>query len=728
MAQVSGRVVDKETGEPLPAAVVSWRNISSVTNNVGRFVLPVTPDSITVSFLGYRKYTASFHLGDSVIKLSPKYYRLSEFEIEIDPFHKKLRNTTGSYFLLQPQEINVSGENSPVSMLNSIPGVYVQQGTQNTNRVTIRGIGTRTPYSTNRIKVYLGEIPLTTADGISVIEDLDMSVISSIELLKGPSSAVYGSGLGGTIKLTPFSSVKGDEYFINSALSSFNQYYLSTGINKSLHNGGFSAQISRTSSEGYRENNSYLRDFFRSSGYFTTSKSRFDMQLLALKLNAEIPSSLNSDMFTNSPQKAAPNWLAVNGRESYYKFLAGLTFTRYINTQVTNKFSLSGGYANQSEIRPFNIMDDDNTFISVRENFLLKRDRVALNAGGEWYFEKYEVALFAIENGEKRERINRNFQHRQYANIFVHGEYKASTKLLIEAGLNLNYLQYKVFDTFASDSLDISGMYSFKPIISPRAGINYNLNSVVVFYASLGHGFSHPSTEETLMPEGSINTSIKPETGLNFEAGTRLNIWQGRLWTDISLYIIQLKNLLVTKRIDEATFYGINAGTTNHKGVEAFLKWQITQPENLNHNLVAGLSLTMGENSFSRFIDDGINYSGNKLPGIPAYMLYGNLQYTFKDKFDLLFTSYLTGKQFLNDSNSALFNGYSVSNLKFLYKTGFWQGLNANVYFAINNIFNEKYASMILVNAPSFGFAKPRYYYPAMPLNMQFGVNLRLKK
>ena len=46
--------------------------------------------------------------------------------------------------------------------LNTIPGITMQTGTYLTSRIVIRGMGSRTPYNTNRIRSYLNEIPLTS--------------------------------------------------------------------------------------------------------------------------------------------------------------------------------------------------------------------------------------------------------------------------------------------------------------------------------------------------------------------------------------------------------------------------------------------------------------------------------------------------------------------------------------------------------------------------------------
>mgnify|MGYP001828449237 CR=1 FL=1 len=57
-----------------------------------------------------------------------------------------------------------------VSSMNQISGVYVLSGALNTNRITIRGIGARTPFGTDKIRLYYNEIPVTNGNGFSTIE------------------------------------------------------------------------------------------------------------------------------------------------------------------------------------------------------------------------------------------------------------------------------------------------------------------------------------------------------------------------------------------------------------------------------------------------------------------------------------------------------------------------------------------------------------------------------
>ena len=113
----------------------------------------------------------------------------------------KLRTFPGSLSVLAGKGLNLSDGTNMATTLNTIPGVSMQSGTYATNRIVIRGMGSRTPYNTNRIRSYLNDIPLTSSDGVSTPEEIDQQSLARIEVIKGPASALYGSGLGGSINL-----------------------------------------------------------------------------------------------------------------------------------------------------------------------------------------------------------------------------------------------------------------------------------------------------------------------------------------------------------------------------------------------------------------------------------------------------------------------------------------------------------------------------------------------
>ena len=64
-----------------------------------------------------------------------------------------------------------------INSLNQINGIYSHSAGYNTNRITIRGMGSRSPYSTNKIKAYLNNIPLSNSVGETSIEDFGIDIL-----------------------------------------------------------------------------------------------------------------------------------------------------------------------------------------------------------------------------------------------------------------------------------------------------------------------------------------------------------------------------------------------------------------------------------------------------------------------------------------------------------------------------------------------------------------------
>ena len=102
------------------------------------------------------------------------------------------------------------------------------------DKITIRGIGARSQFGIRGIKIFLDGVPLTFTDGQSQINNLDVDDIENIEILKGPSSVLYGNALGGVILITSKKQLNRD-YIFNPRVTfgsfGFNKISLSTGLN-----------------------------------------------------------------------------------------------------------------------------------------------------------------------------------------------------------------------------------------------------------------------------------------------------------------------------------------------------------------------------------------------------------------------------------------------------------------------------------------------------------------
>ena len=636
--------------------------------------------------------------------------KITEVDVNANFMEGDLKSATGSISVLSTENIESQDQITISQQLNTLPGIYMHAGTYNTNRIVIRGIGSRTPYSSNRIRAYLNDIPLTNGDGVTTLEDLDVTSIGRIEITKGPGSALYGSGLGGTIKLMTKSLEPSLE--AKFRYGSFNSEQLKLASGFHLGESKLVSSVHHTHSDGYRENSRYNSY----SGILTAARNwkKTDMMviLFAVTMNAQIPSSVDVNTFKETPEKAASNWLTAGGFEQSHRLLSGLTVNHHFSEQVSVKTTLFAGASGSFEHRPFNDLDDQSSNYGIRSRAQYHSSTFDLISGIELYSERYNWATSLDESGVFTS-LDEIAENRKYANLFGFASYHAGEKLILTGAINLNRLNYVYSGNNGNDA-----QYSYPFIFSPRIGFNYTATQRINYYGSFGHGFSTPSLEETLMPDGEKDYDLKPETGWMSELGVRISNLNASWFMDACLYSISLNNLLVTKRISEEIFMGINAGKTNHFGVEIQSNYNVFSFRTFPGRLSVNGAVTLSKNSFIDFEDDGNKYSGNKLPGIPAQTVYTGLLWNPRHDISINIHQQYFGKQYLNDANSENYSGYFLVNLNGKYQYSISQNVKILFEFGINNLLNSNYASMILVNAPAFGGNAPRYYYSGLPQNL----------
>jgi iron complex outermembrane receptor protein len=109
---------------------------------------------------------------------------LKEVILQTTPVRQPGFKSPASVSVIQAEAIGRTDGVILTPLLNTIPGVLMQQGNLNTNRITIRGVGARTPFGTSRIKAYLNDIPLSSAEGETILEDIDTEWLHQLEILK----------------------------------------------------------------------------------------------------------------------------------------------------------------------------------------------------------------------------------------------------------------------------------------------------------------------------------------------------------------------------------------------------------------------------------------------------------------------------------------------------------------------------------------------------------------
>jgi len=671
--------------------------------------------SIIVFLVGVSLYSqreiASGNMRDTVV--------LGEIQVTAARYPQSLRSLAAPLQIVTASQLQRIPTGDLSAALASVPGVQLQSGTFQTLKLTLRGIGSRSQYGTNRTRVYIDDIPLTGGDGTSVFDDVELSFLSRAEITKGSYSAWYGSGMGGSLRFV--SRNASHKLFSADAgvtAGSFGLLKLSGIAFTDFKTAKLTAGISRLTGDGYRQNSA----FSRSSGLVSGEISSIDVigklsyLLMLSDVNAFTPSSVDESTYLNNPSAAAPNWLNVKGYKTYQRILAGLKLDTELNDSWSNILLVTTNTYDQYELRPFNILDDRSVTWSMQETLHYTSDDINVAVGVEGLIERYS---WQTQANATLNLLKDAQETRRHLNAFASTEWHPVENLSISLAANLNLTEYLLKENpLPGQSFTSNGHYG-KAIVSPMAGVVYHLNRSVSFYGSAGHGFSNPTVEESLSSDGTMNTLLQPEQGWTFDAGVKSWFVDSRLAFQTSVYTIFLNDLLVTKRPAEDVFFGENGGSSVLKGVEVSLDHQ---PANwLNYRISASVS----NNRFKNFTDEGISFAGNYLPGIPHSQLFSSVDLTLPLQLKLNMALRIGGEQFADDANTVKVQGWKTVDAGLSYETTFGRTLHLRAQLALTNVFNEHYASMVLINAPSFGGRAPRYYYPAMPRNFAFNVGLR---
>lgn len=720
---IKGTVYEKLDNEPIIAVtIINLNNQNGVLSDFdGEFYIKAERgDTLEIKSIGYKTEQVIVDSNELVVFLevgTTEIYTYDWFFISAERYLNP-----HSFEQIKVEDIPINQIQGQQYLYNNIPGLFMHAGALNTNRLTIRGIGSRSSFATTKIRAYVNDIPITTGIGESNLEEINLAFVDKINIYKGPTRPTLGSGLGGAIHYISEKRAGNSVHFSNR---------LSYGSFASVKNNAqfgfkhkkFSIDLNYDimKSNGYRENNLYNRNIFTGLAVRHLPKAELSFFINATHLGAEIPSALNQTDFDNNPRKAAPNWSNINGNELNSRAYGGLSYKREITKNITSTNTLFAGKYINDERRPFNVLDQNSSNVGFRSNTEIsyKAGNGRFNFGTEIYSEEEYWKTMETLDGGNGALLSDNEEVRRYVNLFVENKYNWGF-IGLSTGLNVNLTNYILDDLFLSNG-DQSSSYNYEPILSPFLSLDYR-NSNNIYYLTISHGYSIPTLEETLTPEDLINQEIEPETGYNFELGIRREFKSWNL--DASLYYMYVSNLLVPERISEDEYIAINAGKTAHPGLEISINRDFRVRG--RYFIKPSLNYQFGPHKFIEFNNRDQDFSGSFLPGNPNHKMNMSILF-YTRKWDFNWSNLYVSKMFANDSNTIEVPGYYLTNVSASYEILEKSNWTILLYGNINNLTNTKYASMLAVNPRSFGGNAPRFLYPGLPRNYYIGFEVKYR-
>lgn len=779
--EIRGIITDAESHAPLPSAII-WISSESATttDKNGGFTLPCSGDSatVTISFLGYETEIRRVACGqDLQVSMQVAAKNLNTIEITATSSQNKA-------MLYQPASIARLGEAEikrgqglllDDAINTNIPGVFMSRRTFSAGQqFNIRGYGNgargtngvNSNFDGQGYKVYLNGIPITDAEGITLMDDIDFGSVGNVELVKGPSGTLYGQAIAGVVNLKTAKPEPGHSKISQDVLlGSYGLQRYTTSLQVSKERTSILANYGKQLYDGFMPHTQSDKDFFNFIGEFTPNQKQSIITYVGYsnsydQRNGEI----TREQWAAGDYSGNPAYIKNDAHSNVMTFRAGVGHTYDFSEKVSNTTTLFGTGLSSNVSSAGGWTDKSSVNYGLRTTFDTRfsiGDRMTLTGitGGELQQQNAQILSYpmVVDSFDPTGyNIIGTLRSNQYiitstASAFTEWTLSLASDLSVTAGFGWSGLGIELNDRFyvASNNNPSNPNGTQKPskytnafndMFSPHLAVNKVFNKHVSAYVSYSDGYKAPVSSYFYVPvTGEVLTDLVPEHATQYEAGTKGTILHDKLNYQLAAFYTQYKDKMTTIAVPNETntatsyVYVANAGEQNHFGVELALRGTAYTSDGFISNLTPFINLAYSDFNYGDFKYQQlsadkksvveVDYTDNVVVGVPPLVfnagldlntsmgLYANITFSYRDK--MYFTS-----DNLNEADP-----YELLNAKLGYSHSLGKHFGLDAYFGFNNITsNQNYAMVFLNQLPDAYLPAPDEinYYGGVKLSYNF--------
>ena len=665
---VTGIVVDKQTLEPVAGVILTIDGTSTITttNDYGKFKFSTSSSSFTINLkrIGY----ISKQISISDIS-KPLYILLSPSPVELTGVQVIGNNqilSSQSLGILTQRDLERSTGLSLENSINMVPGIFMQSRTPwGGARITIRGYYPSTSgNSTNSnglgYQVFLNNMPITDATGSTVLDDIDFASLGNVEIIKGPSSSLYGSFIGGTILLTAKRPSPNETSIQQQTIGgSYGLFRSNTTIQGARENSDMAVNYGHQTYDSFRPHSASWKDFVRFTGNFQAGNNQTISTYFAYNRSfEELAGEIDSPEFYDRQPLSNDAYLANDSHIKLQSFRLGVTDFFRFNESINNQTTVfgSGKKSNQPFAHGFTDVNQFNYGVRTAFNFVSQGENIGVNGTLGAMFQGSNltsngVFIIPIPSRPQRPSASENYALNYY--LFTEWNFALPNDFNIDVGASLNKNEFGIMNMLKNNQLNDSTQLvvnAFDPIITPRIAFSKILSDEASVYVSISTGYTPPLLSDAVASDGSIDTGLKPEKAVQYELGTKGNLLDGRLAYQLALFDLENTNKLVRQTSNSVTFT-TNAGKQQNRGAELSLSYLvINNPMQTISLLRPWAAYTYSDFKYTDFKSDNnnsastVDFSGNKVARVPDNVInagvdlatsfglyfYGTYQYVSK--------------------------------------------------------------------------------------------------
>ncbi|WP_343516894.1 TonB-dependent receptor PqqU [Klebsiella quasivariicola] len=628
--------------------------------------------------------------------------------------------------------------------LGAVPGLQVQnrQNYAQDLQLSIRGFGSRSTYGVRGLRIYVDGIPATMPDGQGQTSNIDIGSVDTIEVLRGPFSALYGNSSGGVINVTSQTGAQPPTVEASSYYGSFGTWHYGLKATGAVGDGSHAGDVdytvstNRFTTHGYRDHSGARKNLANARlGVRINDVSKLTLLLNSVDIKANDAGGLTADEWRDNPRQS-PRGDEYNTRKNTRQTQAGLRYERQLSAQDDLSVMM---YAGERETTQFQsiprapqlkpshaggVIDltrhyqGIDTRLTHRGELLVP---VTLTAGLDYEnmserrkgYENFVMVNGAPQYGEQG-ALRRNERNLMWnVDPYLQTQWQLTEKLSLDAGVRYSSVWFDSNDYYITPGNgDDSGDASYHKWL-PAGSLKYALTDAWKVYLSAGRGFETPTINELSYRsdnQSGLNFGLKPSTNDTVEIGSKTRIGNG-LFT-AALFQTNTDNEIVVDSSSGGRTSYKNAGKTRRQGMELGLDQQFGESWRLK------AAWTWLDATYRTNVCDDASCNGNRIPGIARNMGYASFGYQPEQGWyagsDIRYMSDIMA----NDENTAKAPSWTVVGLTTGYKWSYGK-MDLDLFGRVDNLFDREYVGSVIVNE-----SNGRYYEPAPGRNYGIGLNL----
>lgn len=635
--------------------------------------------------------------------------------------------------VLNDYEINRNNPAFIEQSLNTLSGVQVDKRTQlGGQRIVIRGYGNDQKFNNWGIKVYYNNMPLTTADGTTILDDVDFSIVDNIEVIKGPASSQYGAGVGGTVRFYVKPPVEeGLSFEQKSVLGSFNLLQSSTKINYKKDKESMFLNYGHLESDGYRLHGSSLKNFASYLGEFAVSE-RAKMSLFLGYNNSyeQVAGQISYADYYAGIDLGNSAYIKKNAGNSLKSTRFGVSYENQFSASFKNNTTLFYYSSDVESISAGAYGVSKNPNYGLRSVFSWKKDFNAtwkndFSFGTELQQSTSLVSSYrflgtddanplSVSNISKASYFN--YTNNQFGYFIENHLLYAPYQLSFVFGLSANKVKFNREDLYALPGLitgynkDLSFSKSFSTVYNPHVAIQKTIKNQII-NLSYSFGYNSPTAATSFIAAiNQTNDHLAPEKARMLDLSVHGLLFDTQFDYQIAIFDMQIDDKLtqlsaINPQGGAAYTYWANTGNQHNRGIEMSLGYvHEFGDRSLLKSVQPFGSLTINDFTYKDFKTLSgstlTDYSNQMVVGVPNSKYTLGLDFKFKNGFYVQNTYNRLGNVYTDFANTNCVSGYEQFNSKLGYQRAFLQKkLTLDLYVAGNNLTNKvNYTFLFLGN------------------------------